>query len=599
MKLSARRNIAVTVAAMLICCLAAAEVAAREPELTATELLSRPTNSSVTVNAVANGDLEVYFEYGTTPGLYTGQTVTQLFPADDPIEVVIDNLQPDTKYYYRMRHREPGITDYSEGQEHSFRTQRPPGSAFTFTIQTDSHLFNADSSELALYQRTLLNAVADEPDFHIALGDDFEMVNVRNAAKALGRYFEQRALLGLIGHSSPIFLVLGNHEDQEGWHRDGTPTNIAIWSANARKLYYPNPIPGVFYSGNPRVEAFLDDDGLPEDYYEWVWGDAHFIVLDPFWYTATDPDVSGDNWDWTLGEDQYLWFQKTLQESTSSYIFVFSHHLTGGSNPYGRGGAEAAPYFEWGGQNEDDSWGFSFERPGWAMPIHQLMVEHGVDIFFHGHDHLFVKQDLDGIVYQEAPLPNDDSYGFGHLNHGTGYVSGDILPNSGHLRVTVSASDVNVDYIRAYLPGDGPNGEVAYSYSASSVAYATGSPPVADGKLAGEAALFTKYLGSSNIIDVTYGTFPCASSTAVILYGNIGDYSNYASSALDDAGSAGTALFNSTGMQNVWFNIIWTSEGTAGHPGYACEGAIDVERSWEAAGLAGLTDDDHSANSCE
>jgi hypothetical protein len=38
------------------------------------------------------------------------------------------------------------------------------------------------------------------------------------------------------------------------------------------------------------------------------------------------------------------------------------------------------------------------------MPIHQLLLENHVTTVFHGHDHLFAKQELDGIIYQEVPL---------------------------------------------------------------------------------------------------------------------------------------------------------------------------------------------------
>jgi hypothetical protein len=41
------------------------------------------------------------------------------------------------------------------------------------------------------------------------------------------------------------------------------------------------------------------------------------------------------------------------------------------------------------------------------MPIHQLLAENRVSIVFHGHDHLYTKQDRDGVVYQEVPQPGD------------------------------------------------------------------------------------------------------------------------------------------------------------------------------------------------
>ena len=104
-----------------------------------------------------------------------------------------------------------------------------------------------------------------------------------------------------------------------------------------------------------------------------------------------------------------------------------------------------------------------------------------MDIFFHGHDHVYVKQELDGVVYQECPTPTEaqghndpdfegELYGTGHLEHRAGYESGLILTNAGHLRVRVDpAKGVTVDYIRAWLPedenDDRTNGMVANSYT--------------------------------------------------------------------------------------------------------------------------------------
>jgi hypothetical protein len=94
------------------------------------------------------------------------------------------------------------------------------------------------------------------------------------------------------------------------------------------------------------------------------------------------------------------------------------------------------------------------------------MADSGVTIFFHGHDHVFVKQDLGGVIYQECPQPDEPGYGHGFSQEGM-YTYGHLVHNSGHLRVSVSPAAVTVEYIRAYLPGDGLNGKVAYSYTIS------------------------------------------------------------------------------------------------------------------------------------
>jgi hypothetical protein len=172
------------------------------------------------------------------------------------------------------------------------------------------------------------------------------------------------------------------------------------------------------------------------------------------------------NRDWSLGIQQYTWLRNTLENSNAKYKFVFAHHTRG----EGRGGITTARYFEWGGYEADGTtWGFSGKRPGWAKPIHQLFVDNGVNIFFQGHDHLFAHEILDGVIYQEVPMPSDSTYKIGMLANAGAYVS-DTMDGSGHLRVSVSQSCVKVDYIRSYLPADTLNGihhnrEVAFSYS--------------------------------------------------------------------------------------------------------------------------------------
>jgi phosphodiesterase/alkaline phosphatase D-like protein len=80
-------------------------------------------------------------------------------------------------------------------------------------------------------------------------------------------------------------------------------------------------------------------------------GDALFVVLDPYWYTKPKPD-SLTGWRWTLGKEQYDWLKSTLEQSTSTFKFVFMHQLVGGDKD-GRGGTEYADKYEWGGNNLD------------------------------------------------------------------------------------------------------------------------------------------------------------------------------------------------------------------------------------------------------
>jgi hypothetical protein len=258
--------------------------------------------------------------------------------------------------------------------------------------------------------------------------------------------------MGAVGQSAPVFLAMGNHENEEGWNLDDTPSK-ALLNINARRLYYPQPISDGLYSANTDTRAGINSDGLREDYYAWMWGDALFVVIDPYQYTLVKPfsgtaggednDESpiGNRWSWTLGQQQFNWFKATLANSNAKYEFVFAHHGLGGLEGYVRGGAAGAHMFEWGGYNIDGTtWAFNIQRPGWGdQPIHQLMVAYGVSAIFHGHDHVYAYEKRDGVVYQEVPAPSMSGSGFSsYYSEANGSYAIQVLPNAGHLRITVT-----------------------------------------------------------------------------------------------------------------------------------------------------------------
>ncbi len=415
------------------------------------ELLGRPTDRSITVQAFFDDPVEACVQYGLSSGVYSGQTPWQAFAAGDPVEINLYGLKANTGYYYRMCYRQPGSTSISTRPEYRFHTQRAPGSTFTFVVQADPHL--DEQSDTALYRRCLQNQLADEPDFMIDLGDIFMSDKLKNAANILThdtityRCHLLRSYYETASHSVPLFIALGNHEGESGWNLNGTTENVAIWGTLDRKKYFPNPAPDGFFTGDATEHKFV---GQRENYYAWTWGDALFIVLDPYWYTSPKPDAQ-NGWRWTLGKTQYDWLKTTLESSPATFKFVFAHQLVGG-DPNGRGGVEFADLYEWGGKNLDGTLGFAANRPGWYKPIKDLLAEHRVSIFFHGHDHFFGKQEKDCLIYQETPQPSHPSFQNANQAKEYGYLQGQILPNSGHLRVTVSPETVKVEYVRAYLP---------------------------------------------------------------------------------------------------------------------------------------------------
>ncbi len=434
----------------------------------ATVILGCPTSDKINLNICPNKDLECFIEYGTDSSSFGGKTENQNLKAKSPAMLTLTNLKANIEYRYRLRYRSPGETEFQKSPEYSFHTQRSPGTQFTFELQGDSHPERSPKqNDPALYEQTLLAVAKDHPDFFLCIGDDFSVDTLPavNAKTVESVYLKQLPYLGLFAHSTPLFLVNGNHEQAALCNLNGTADNVAVWAQNNRNKYFPQPYPDSFYSGDAEK---IEHIGLLRDYYAWTWGDALFVVLDPYWHSKSPVDnvFNGekkrrDLWDITIGDAQYKWLKETLEGSRAKFKFIFAHHVNGTS----RGGIEKADYFEWGGKNENGTPGFKEKRPAWELPIHQLMVKYGVTIFFQGHDHIFARQVKDGVTYQTLPDPANPNYVF---NNKDAYQSGDIFPGSGRVRVSVSPEKVCVEYIRSYLPKDAtkehPDGEIAFKY---------------------------------------------------------------------------------------------------------------------------------------
>jgi len=444
-------------------------------------VIGRPTNSSIALSLIAGNSANCYIEYGYKPTALLYKTPATLLSALTPKIIEINSLKANSQIFYRVRSKTGSDAVFAIGETNSFFTQRKTGSAFTFVVQGDSHpervgkMFNAD-----LYVQTLANISKQKPDFMVTLGDDFSIDPLigkgqANLANVENIYATQRNWLSAVAKSIPIFLVNGNHEQAAAYLLDGTANNPAVLAGNARLKYFPLPDTNNFYSADAESVPFV---GKPRDYYSWTWGDALFVTLDPYWHSKSPVDnvagVSADSaqggkgsgkttdlWSIGIGDTQYAWLKKTLETSKAKYKFVFAHHVLG----TGRGGVEVSTNYEWGGKDPKGSSTFAEMRPNWELPIHDLMVKNGVTIFFQGHDHIFVHQERDGLIYQSMPNPADDTFTMFNDN---AYLSGTKAPNSGHVRVTVGPTLGKVEYFLSARPqdesSDRKNMQVAHSY---------------------------------------------------------------------------------------------------------------------------------------
>jgi hypothetical protein len=409
-------------------------------ELVGAPLSFAPTAHGFGLNAVLRAGSPAALrawvrEEGTTAWIAVGAPTVK---PPDVAQWQVAGLSAGRAYTYAIHAVEPEA-DAPERALYEGRvvTPREEGARYSFAVLTDSHipprnpLPRGDAVGTDFYafdEQTLMDVsrmiAGDRPDFLLHLGDmlDFHLFGFNepppDSAWSRLAYLNYRRLLGDTLGQAAHFTVVGNWEGENGCN----PEADIQRSRSQRLLYTPGPQPDTYPQG-----------GSPnEDYYAFTWGDALFVVLNVMTYTPTCHLLSGDPGlpdDWTLGPAQRDWLAKTLAGATSKWRFLFIHHTVGGAagndadSAYGRGGGQAAHVGE-------QAW------------VHELMLKHGVQIFFYGHDHVFTAMVVDGIHYL---LPGSAGAPWKFDTATTGYT--EYWPDSGYGRVTVSPQQVVVDFV--------------------------------------------------------------------------------------------------------------------------------------------------------
>jgi len=390
------------------------------------KVVGTTTSSSFSIAVMATSAVKAYVEYGYSKGVIAGKTSTYSISKGSSQNISISNLKANSLVYYKVKYAVGASKVYSSLTQMSIKTI--PAQVFssnTFAIQADPHM--DENSSAAVYEGTLNQIVAATPAFLMDLGDIFMVDKLADKSEAniRSRFELMKGFYQKLGNL-PLKICLGNHDGELGYSKFNTK--------NYRKEYFPEQ------TGELAYYSFTGPDQL-------------HVVLDPFTYTIKNPTANG--WEWTLGKTQYDWLVETLKNSKEKHKFIYIHHLLVG-DPQSRGGVEIAMKNEWGGKNNDGTYGFGTNRPGWGKPIHQLLLDYKVGFVFKGHDHLYVKQELDGVIYQTVPQPSHPGEKIDVNQYG--YISGKGVGGSGFLKVSTSGNTAQVDFILF-------DGKVADSYT--------------------------------------------------------------------------------------------------------------------------------------
>jgi hypothetical protein len=377
------------------------------------KIFGAPSAYSFAVAFSASVKANIYIEYGYTKSSIAGRTATVGIAQGATSNFTISGLKANSQVFYRVRYAIGTSKNFASLTQKIVSTAATTGNAL-FAIQADPHMDENSSADV--YKGTLKQIVAASPAFLMDLGDIFMVDKLADKSETniRGRFELMKGFYKELG-SVPLKICLGNHDGELGYSKFNTK--------RYRKEYFPEQ------TGELAYYSFTGPDQL-------------HIVLDPFTYTTKNPSAAG--WEWTLGKTQYDWLVATLKNSQERHKFIYIHHLLVGDQT-SRGGIEIAKKNEWGGNNNDGTYGFDSNRPGWGKPIHQLLLDYKVGFVFKGHDHLYVKQELDGIIYQTLPQPSHPGEKIDVTQYG--YISGKGVGGSGYLKVSTSGSVAQVDFI--------------------------------------------------------------------------------------------------------------------------------------------------------
>ena len=415
------------------------EVDGPGPELVGAPFVFAPTAHGFGLSVVtkASDPSQLRARVKLASGTEWGGWFVPTLRAPDLAEWSMDGLEAGSQYDYEIAQVD-GTAAVKTYVGH-VTTARAPGTAFSFTLVTDTHV-GSNLSYPNQGDEGLLTAAGKEmaaaaPDFVVNLGDmlDFHEYGFNtpppDGSLTRAAYLNYRTAFGDVLGSTPHFGVLGGWDSENGCN---TPEEIDR-SRTQRLLYLPGPSPETYPAG-----------GSPfEDYYAFTWGDALFVMLNVFSYTptchllGTYPGLPDD---WTLGSAQLDFLRNTLANATSRWRFLLIHHPVGGNagdpddSAYGRGGGRAA-------------------HVGEQEIVHQLMLQYGVQIFFYGHDHVFTDMNVDGVHYT---LPGSAGSIWPFPASQTGYT--DFWVNPGWARVDVTPDSAHVAFLAL-------GGTVLYEYT--------------------------------------------------------------------------------------------------------------------------------------
>ncbi len=301
------------------------------PALYREPYLQLATPTSIVIKWATDVPTKSRVKYGNAPGSLI--EIVDLSDLTMNHEVTVDNLQPDTKYYYSIG------TDTQElaGGEESyfFNTNPQAGTANPTRIWVIGDSGRATQKQKDVRDSYLNYTGEEKADLWLMLGDN-AYYHGRDAEYHVGLF---KNMYESILRNTVLWPIAGNHDYYSG--------------ADAAAQT------GVYYE-NFALPANGEAGGVPsgtEAYYSFDYGNIHFIGLDSY---DTDRDSA---------EAMGQWLKEDLEHTTADWLIAYWHY----------------PPYTKGNHDSDESTKCIEMREN----FNPILERYGVDLVLSGHSHVY------------------------------------------------------------------------------------------------------------------------------------------------------------------------------------------------------------------
>ena len=231
---------------------------------------------------------------------------------DYTAEMALENLRPDTLYYYAVQLGEEARV--LRGKQQQFRTYPSAGTSSKLRV-----VFGGCSGYVPPNERMWDTIQTFSPSAFLTLGDNVYIDDPESPDQQRYCYYQRqsRPEYRRLVAGTPVYAIWDDHDFAMDDSIGGSEPDVPYWKPMVSEIFRQNWV-------NPAYGGGDEHRGI---WFDFRVGDAHFIMLDSRTY-RTDPGRFGNNGGvekpTMLGPAQLEWLRRTLLGSDAKFKLLVS-----------------------------------------------------------------------------------------------------------------------------------------------------------------------------------------------------------------------------------------------------------------------------------